>query len=128
MCGTKLKKNARKYCCLQHQHQYEKEQYIKYWNSMDAFSSLQSAKKYLLYTTGNKCSICGLTEWNGKPIPLVMDHIDGNSDNHKKENCRLVCRNCDGLLPTFSGKNHGKGRHSKRMLEKRARVMKGMSW
>ena len=53
--------------------------------------------------------ICKNTEWMKQPIPLVLDHIDGNSDNWNVDNCRLVCRNCDGQLDTFAGKNRGKG-------------------
>ena len=47
-----------------------------------------------------------------KSIPLVIDHVDGNSDNHSFNNFRLVCRNCDGQLDTFVGKNKGKGRNT----------------
>lgn len=36
--------------------------------------------------------------------------IDGNSDNGKVVNLRLICRNCDGLLPTFAARNKGNGR------------------
>lgn len=52
-----------------------------------------------------KCSECDLTEWRGKPIPIVLDHIDGNNLNHRLENLRFLCRNCDGQTDTFCGKN-----------------------
>lgn len=52
-----------------------------------------------------KCSCCGLKEWLGNPIPLELDHIDGNSQNNKKENLRLLCPNCHALTPTYRGKN-----------------------
>lgn len=71
-------------------------------------------KKYLLDINGNKCSICGNTEWMGKSIPLIMDHIDGNSENENADNFRLVCGNCDMQLPTYKSKNIGKGRHLRR--------------
>ncbi|HRZ18579.1 MAG TPA: HNH endonuclease signature motif containing protein [Methanofastidiosum sp.] len=59
---------------------------------------------------GNYCSICKEKEWMGKPIPLVFDHIDGNASNWNLDNCRLICPNCDHQLPTFAGRNSGKGR------------------
>lgn len=53
-----------------------------------------------------KCSICGMEPvWQGKPLVLTMDHIDGNTDNCLLENLRWVCPNCDRQLPTFCGRN-----------------------
>ena len=66
-------------------------------------------RKYLEHKYGHKCSICGITEWMGKPVPIVVDHIDGNALNRKLENFRLVCPNCDAQLPTYKSKNkHGR--------------------
>ena len=74
-----------------------------------------SVKKYLAETRGDKCEICGLKEWQEKPITLTMDHIDGNSSNNVIPNLRLICPNCDSQLPTFKGRNKGNGRHSRKM-------------
>jgi hypothetical protein len=63
----------------------------------------------------HRCLICGQSEeWNGSPLTLVLDHIDGDSSNNRRENLRLVCPNCDSQLPTFKVRNKGKGRHSRR--------------
>lgn len=67
-------------------------------------------KRYLEKKNGHKCSICGNEEWMGKPIPLIVDHIDGNPTNSKVDNFRLVCGNCNMQLDTFAGKNRGHGR------------------
>lgn len=56
------------------------------------------------------CQICGITSWQQGRVPLVMDHIDGNSDNNGLSNLRLICPNCDALLPTYKAKNRGQGR------------------
>lgn len=74
----------------------------------------QFAKKYLLSRRGCVCAICKNTEWQGSPIPLVVDHVDGDYTNGAIENLRLVCGNCNMLLPTFAGRNRGKGRHLRR--------------
>lgn len=67
-------------------------------------------RKYLIHKKGHKCEICNLTEWRGCIIPLVCDHIDGDYTNCELTNFRLICNNCDSILPTYKGKNRGKGR------------------
>jgi len=52
-----------------------------------------------------KCYSCNLTEWLGNPIPLELEHIDGNSSNNKIDNLTLLCPNCHSLTPTFRGRN-----------------------
>lgn len=63
------------------------------------------ARLWLEDKNGHRCSICGLSEWRGEPITLIVDHIDGNTDNNKIENFRLVCPNCDSQLPTYKNRN-----------------------
>lgn len=53
-----------------------------------------------------ECTMCGIgPEWNGKPMPLVLDHINGVNNDHRLENLRFVCSNCDCQLPTYKSKN-----------------------
>lgn len=53
-----------------------------------------------------RCSICGnRPEWMGKPLPLVLDHINGINNDYRLPNLRLVCPNCNSQLPTTAGKN-----------------------
>lgn len=63
---------------------------------------------------GHACEICGLTEWMGKPIPLVYDHVDGDCMNGSLINARLVCGNCDMQLSTYKSKNKNSGRSWRR--------------
>lgn len=74
--------------------------------------SVKRLKNFLLKTRGHCCEMieCGITEWRGKPVPLVMDHIDGNPYDNRMSNLRLLCHNCNAQTPTFAGRNKGKGR------------------
>jgi hypothetical protein len=51
------------------------------------------------------CECCGLREWNDRPIPLEVNHIDGVRTNHLLENLELICPNCHSQTETFRGKN-----------------------
>ncbi len=53
----------------------------------------------------HRCECCGLTEWLGEPIPLELDHIDGNHHNNLFENLKILCPNCHAKTPTYRGKN-----------------------
>ncbi len=72
------------------------------------YSSTVSLKKRLLRAglLENKCYICGgLPEWQGKPLVLQLDHVDGDRTNNLLVNLRLVCPNCHSQTPTFCGRN-----------------------
>lgn len=52
------------------------------------------------------CIECGITDtYNNKPIKLTVDHINGISDDDRKENLRWLCHNCHSQTPTFGRKN-----------------------
>jgi len=48
-----------------------------------------------------KCSRCGITKWQGYPAPLELDHINGDSEDNRLENLRILCPNCHALTPTY---------------------------
>lgn len=75
-----------------------------------SMKSSRCARHYIIRLKGYKCSICGIREWQGQGVPLVMDHENGNPEDHRVSNLRMVCGNCDMQLPTYKNKNKGKGR------------------
>ncbi|HEV2261913.1 MAG TPA: HNH endonuclease signature motif containing protein [Candidatus Rubrimentiphilum sp.] len=62
----------------------------------------------------NKCSRCGISEWQAKPISIQIDHINGINDDYRLENLRMLCANCHSLTPTHGRRNVG---HKKRVPE-----------
>lgn len=52
-----------------------------------------------------KCSNCNLDSWLDNPIPLELDHKNGNNLDNSLENLRLLCPNCHALTPNYRGKN-----------------------
>lgn len=60
-----------------------------------------SIRKRLLKELGHKCQKCELTSWQGKAIPLELEHVDGDNRNNSRENLTLLCCNCHALTPTW---------------------------
>lgn len=120
---TRKNRNNIKFCNNECRRKYSHKEYermivenktFQYNDNVPEDKIRRRAKQYLIEKNGHKCQMCGTETWFGNPVPLVFDHIDGNSDNNLVENCRIICRNCDGLLPTFTYKNIGKGRSKQR--------------
>lgn len=54
------------------------------------------------------CAICGIDTWNGQPLSLQLDHINGINNDHRIENLRFLCPNCHSQTDNYAGKNKGK--------------------
>lgn len=56
----------------------------------------------------HRCASCEGSSWLGGPIPLQLDHVDGDRTNNELENLRLLCPNCHALTDTYCGRNIGR--------------------
>ncbi len=76
-------------------------------------------RDFLIEKSGHKCSECGWDKVNpstGK-VPLEIDHIDGDSENHRINNLKVLCPNCHSLTSTFKSLNHGNSKRVNRHVK-----------
>ena len=118
-CGREVRNKGNKKVCslkcsaaLTGRRRYEK--YIENWkrgivsggkgDSEGHGTVSNHVRKYLFEKYNNKCAKCGWSELNEftQTIPLEVEHIDGDSLNHKEENLILLCPNCHSLTAGHS--------------------------
>lgn len=65
--------------------------------------------KQRLFREGLKkpaCELCGWAERSADGrLPLELDHINGDKNDNRIENLRIVCPNCHAMQPTHRGLN-----------------------
>jgi hypothetical protein len=131
-CTRVTKKNASRYCSLRCQFDHQHERYISKWKAGAIDGTTTSfgkpslhIRRYLLEAADYRCSICGWCERHPKTglVPLHLDHIDGNAQNNRPENLRLLCPNHHALTETYGNGNKGNGRPGRR-----ARYLKGVKF
>jgi hypothetical protein len=105
-CEVTDKKNKKYQYYLNNQEEYS--------NKMGNFRFL---KPNILKEQNNCCDICANEDsWNGKKIVFILDHINGDASNNKRDNLRLVCPNCDSQLDTYKSKNKNSARKQRYLM------------
>ncbi len=109
-CGKKLteKYASGRFCCLECAKIYSTKNKL----TLDKLELEQlpittsAVKRFLLDNNykENKCEICGITEWQGKPIVCQLHHKDGNRKNNKLSNLQMLCPNCHSQTDNYSKK------------------------
>ena len=110
-CNGEINIWQKKFCSVDCGLEYDWNQKIKKAQETGVTTrSPFSSKKLILKMRGHKCEVCKREDWEGVPIPLVLDHINGDCNDWRLDNLQLVCGNCDMLLPTYKSKNKNSGR------------------
>jgi transposase len=53
-----------------------------------------------------RCAECGVGDsWNGRPLTLHIDHVDGRFWDCRPDNLRFLCANCHSQTATYAGRN-----------------------
>ena len=112
--------DTKKYCNLECSFSYQVKQV---WADIESglIDVRSTLKKHLIQRRGHECEGCQNTIWKTSlfndsevfPIPLELDHIDGDASNNIPSNLRLLCPTCHSLTPTAKGKNRGNGRSTR---------------
>ncbi|GAA1945494.1 HNH endonuclease [Nocardioides panacihumi] len=114
-CDAQLVKRQVKYCSIRCQQAVIRSRRLAEWlatgKQIHASKRGHYIRDHLFEAQGGRCGVCAMAaEWNGEPIQFVLDHVDGDASNNRRENLRLICPNCDSQLPTYKSRNRGRGR------------------
>jgi 5-methylcytosine-specific restriction endonuclease McrA len=53
----------------------------------------------------NRCEICGITRWMGKPVNMQLHHKNGDGTDNRLENLQFLCGNCHSQTDNYGGRN-----------------------
>ena len=119
-CGMTVHNRVAVYCSNKCQMEFQYDTFIQKWLKEDKSGGIginakdvsAHVRRYLNKNYGKRCILCGWDKIHPitNKVPLEIDHIDGDSDNNRVSNLRMICPNCHALTSNFRGLNKGNGR------------------
>jgi hypothetical protein len=122
-CKKECKRKGKIYCSNACQTLYRKKVLINKWLqgehpgcTKNKYRFHRTIREWLIAQCKNKCPKCGWSEVNPvtKKVPLEINHKDGDSTNHSKNNVEVLCPNCHSLTPNYKSLNNNHGRTYRR--------------
>jgi len=108
------------YCSTQCSSDHRYKRYVKSWlaGNEKGWSGRTRAlskhvRRWVRETRGFACEECGWDKTHpvdGWPLTEI-DHIDGDAENVKPENLRVLCPNCHSMTSTFRARNKNSKRN-----------------
>lgn len=56
----------------------------------------------------NRCEVCGIAEWQGRPLNMELHHVNGDGKDNRLENLQLLCGNCHSQTDNWGGRGRRK--------------------
>ena len=76
----------------------------------------ESVRRFLFQKTDYKCEECGFEGYNKLTNNTILQihHVDGNCENNKPENLKVLCPNCHAMTENYMALNKGKSSRTTR--------------
>ena len=87
-------------------------------NSNYANSNLLKKRLFKEGIKKYQCEKCFNVEWNGQPIPLELEHCNGDNVDNRIENLKTLCPNCHAQTDHYRGRNKMSSRNERRELNR----------
>lgn len=126
VCSKAVKHKGAKHCSNACHQEQRYRDYIAKWKSGEIDGSAKSGavisqyvRRYMLEKANYSCEECGFNDrhpLDGNPI-VQIDHVSGDSSDHREENLRVLCPNCHAKTATHNGRNRGKGNPARKCFK-----------